>query len=92
MKINSLIDNNMKYFYLPILNSVLIFMVFMYIMISKNINTDALEKCEKLEQQIANQEKIINFLINADRTNSNKNDTIIVNVNEKFNIKIKLEQ
>ena len=75
-------NDDMKYFYLPIANFIGIFMLFMYVMIAKDINTRALEQVEKLEQQVQNQEKMINFLVTADK-NASKSDTIVININKK---------
>jgi copper homeostasis protein CutC len=55
-------------------------MFFVYMMITKDINTRAIEKCEKLETQVENQEKMINFLVGAGIKPSN--DTVTIKSNK----------
>lgn len=63
-------------------NSILIFMFFVYMMITKDINTRAIEKCEKLELQVENQEKMINFLVGVGNIPSN--DTVTTKRNKQY--------
>ena len=73
---------NMKEFstWVILTNSILIFMFFVYMMITKDINTRAIEKCEKLEIQVENQEKMINFLVGVG--NMPSNDTVTIKRNK----------
>lgn len=73
---------NMKEFstWVILTNSILIFMFFVYMMITKDINTRAIEKCEKLETQVENQEKMINFLVGVGNIPSN--DTVTTKRNK----------
>lgn len=73
---------NMKEFstWVILTNSILIFMFFVYMMITKDINTRAIEKCEKLETQVDNQEKMINFLVGVGNIPSN--DTVTTKRNK----------
>lgn len=73
---------NMKEFstWVILTNSILIFMFFVYMMITKDINTRAIEKCEKLELQVENQEKMINFLVGVGNIPSN--DTVTTKRNK----------
>ena len=73
---------NMKEFstWVILTNSILIFMFFVYMMITKDINTRAIEKCEKLEIQVENQEKMINFLVGVG--NMPSNDTVTIKHNK----------
>ena len=73
---------NMKEFstWVILTNSILIFMFFVYMMITKDINIRAIEKCEKLETQVENQEKMINFLVGVGNIPSN--DTVTTKRNK----------
>ena len=73
---------NMKEFstWVILTNSILIFMFFVYMMITKDINTRAIEKCEKLEIQVENQETMINFLVGVG--NMPSNDTVTIKRNK----------
>ena len=73
---------NMKEFstWVILTNSILIFIFFVYMMITKDINTRAIEKCEKLETQVENQEKMINFLVGVGNIPSN--DTVATKRNK----------
>jgi len=55
------------------LNTGLIFLVFMYIFIAKDINTRAYNKTLELEKRVDNQDKIIEAI-------SMQKDTIVVNI------------
>lgn len=55
------------------LNTGLIFLVFMYIFITKDINTKAYNKTLELEKRVDNQDKIIEAI-------SMQKDTIVVNI------------
>lgn len=59
---------------------VIIGMIILLLVFTRALNHTALDKVEELEKRVENQEKMINFLINADRNNC-KPDTIIINVN-----------
>ena len=82
MSNNNQNNGNMKYFYLPIANFIGIFMLAMFVMITRDFNERALEKVEQLELQVQNQEKMINFLVTSDK-NASKSDTIVININKK---------
>ena len=66
----------MKEFIWPALNTALIFMLFMYIFISKDINTQAYNKCIELEQKVSLQEEQCKQLSEI----VTKKDTIVVNI------------
>ena len=55
------------------INTSLIFLVFMYVFLSKDINTRAYDKAVEVEKRVDNQKKIIEAL-------STQKDTIVVNV------------
>ena len=65
----------MKYIW-PLINSLLILMLFMCVGIICHIDKESDDKCEELERRIEMQEKCINYLFCA----QGSNDTIIVNV------------
>jgi hypothetical protein len=68
----------MKYIW-PALNTVLIFMVFMYVFISKDINTKAYDECKVLETQLNEQRELTNKVIEEVA----KKDTVIIYINNK---------
>ena len=55
------------------INTSLIFLVFMYVFLSKENNTKAYDKAVEVEKRVDNQDKIIEAL-------STQKDTIVVNV------------
>lgn len=76
----------------PMIEVVIIAIIILLLIFTRTLNTTALDKVEELEKRVETQEKMINFLVSVDKTQSTKNDTIVVNVNEKFNVRVKLEQ
>ena len=71
---------DIKKIVLPITEIIVIIVIIFLLLLTDSINTTAIEKVEKLEEQVKAQEKMINFLINADQNNCNP-DTIIININ-----------
>ena len=74
------LKEDFKKFIWPMIEVVIIGMIILLLVFTRALNTTALDKVEELEKRVENQEKMINFLINADRNNC-KPDTIIINVN-----------
>ena len=74
------LKDDLKKFIWPMIEVVIIVMVILLLIFTRALNTDAVDKVAELEKRVENQEKMINFLINADRNNC-KSDTIIINVN-----------
>ena len=74
------LKEDFKKFIWPMIEIVIIGMIILLLVFTRALNTTALDKAEELEKRVENQEKMINFLINADRNNC-KPDTIIINVN-----------
>ena len=74
------LKEDFKKFIWPMIEVVIIGMIILLLVFTRAINTTAIDKVEELEKRVENQEKMINFLINADRNNC-KPDTIIINVN-----------
>ena len=68
----------MKYIW-PAFNTIFVFMIFMYVFISKDINTKAYDECKVLEIQLNEQRELTNKLIE----NVAKKDTIIIYINNK---------
>lgn len=66
----------MKYIW-QALNTAFIFMLFIYIFVTKDINTKAYNECKILEIQLNEQQNLTNKLIE----NVAKKDTIIININ-----------
>ena len=67
----------MKYIW-PSLNTVFVLMLFFYVFVTKDINTQAIDKCQEMELKLNEQEKLTNKLI--EETLKNRHDTIIVNI------------
>ena len=86
------LKDDLKKFIWPMIEVVIISMIILLLIFTRALNTTALDKVEELEKRVETQEKMINFLVSVDKTQSTKNDTIVVNVNEKFNVRVKLEQ
>ena len=61
-----------KYFWNGV-NTALIFMLFAYVFITKDINTRAYEKAVEVEKRVDNQDKIIDVI-------STQKDTIVINM------------
>ena len=74
------LKEDFKKFMWPMIEVVVIGMIILLLVFTRALNHTALDKVEELEKRVENQEKMINFLINADRNNC-KPDTIIINVN-----------
>lgn len=74
------LKEDLRKFIWPMIEVVIIGMIILLLVFTRAINTTAIDKVEELEKRVENQEKMINFLINADRNNC-KPDTIIINVN-----------
>ena len=74
------LKDDLKKFMWPMIEVVIIIMIILLLVFTRALNTTALDKAEELEKRVETQEKMINFLINADRNNC-KPDTIIINVN-----------
>ena len=74
------LKDDLKKFIWPMIEVVIIFMIILLLIFTRALNTTALDKVGELEKRVETQEKMINFLINADRNNC-KTDTIIINVN-----------
>ena len=74
------LKEDLRKFIWPMVEIVIIGMIILLLIFTRALNTTALDKVEELEKRVENQEKMINFLINADRNNC-KPDTIIINVN-----------
>lgn len=74
------LKDDLKKFIWPIIEVVIITIIILLLIFTRAINTTALDKVEELEKRVETQEKMINFLVNADRNNC-KPDTIIINVN-----------
>lgn len=66
----------MKNFIWPALNTALIFMLFMYIFISKDINTQAYNKCIELEQSLKETQELTSKALE----NVSQKDTIVINI------------
>lgn len=86
------LKDDLKKFIWPMIEVVIITVIILLLIFTRALNTTALDKVEELEKRVETQEKMINFLVSVDKTQSTKNDTIVVNVNEKFNVRVKLEQ
>ena len=86
------LKDDLKKFIWPMIEVVIIATIILLLVFTRTLNTTALDKVEELEKRVETQEKMINFLVSVDKTQSTKNDTIVVNVNEKFNVRVKLEQ
>ena len=86
------LKDDLKKFIWPMIEVVIITIIMLLLIFTRALNTTALDKVEELEKRVETQEKMINFLVSVDKTQSTKNDTIVVNVNEKFNVRVKLEQ
>lgn len=56
------------------INTVLIFLLFVYLLITKDINTKAYEKAFEVEKRVDNQDKIIDVV-------STQKDTVVINMN-----------
>ena len=65
----------MKYFWNGV-NTSLIFMVFMYVFLTKDFNTKAYDKCIELEKKVELQEERCNHFSDI----AAQKDTIVVNV------------
>lgn len=63
----------------PALNTVMFVMLFFYLFITNDINTRCVEKVEEFELKIDNHEKMIDFLIEANKQKSNR-DTIVITI------------
>ena len=74
------LKEDLRKFIWPMIEVVIILMIIFLLVFTRAINTTAIDKVEELEKRVETQEKMINFLINADRNNC-KPDTIIINVN-----------
>ena len=74
------LKEDLRKFMWPMFEIVIIGMIILLLVFTRALNTTALDKVEELEKRVETQEKMINFLINADRNNC-KPDTIIINVN-----------
>ena len=74
------LKEDLRKFIWPMIEVVVILMIILLLVFTRALNTTALDKVEELEKRVETQEKMINFLINADRNNC-KPDTIIINVN-----------
>lgn len=74
------LKDDLKKFIWPMIEVVIISMIILLLIFTRALNTTALDKVEELEKRVETQEKMINFLVNADRNNC-KPDTIIINVN-----------
>lgn len=74
------LKDDLKKFIWPIIEVVIITIIILLLIFTRALNTTALDKVEELEKRVETQEKMINFLVNADRNNC-KPDTIIINVN-----------
>jgi len=74
------LKEDLRKFIWPMIEVVIIGMIILLLVFTRALNHTALDKVEELEKRVENQEKMINFLINADRNNC-KPDTIIINVN-----------
>lgn len=74
------LKEDLRKFIWPMIEVVIILMIILLLVFTHAINTTAIDKVEELEKRVENQEKMINFLINADRNNC-KTDTIIINAN-----------
>ena len=74
------LKDDLKKFIWPMIEVVIIIMIILLLIFTRALNTDAVDKVAELEKRVEYQEKMINFLINADRNNC-KPDTIIINVN-----------
>ena len=74
------LKEDLRKFMWPMIEVVAIGMIILLLVFTRALNHTALDKVEELEKRVENQEKMINFLINADRNNC-KPDTIIINVN-----------
>lgn len=85
------LKEDLRKFIWPMIEIVVIGMIILFIVFTRALNHTALDKVEELEKRVEYQEKMINFLVSVDKTQSTKNDTIVVNVNEKFNVRVKLE-
>ena len=66
----------MKYFWWPLANTIVMLFMFMYVGITKDINTKALDKCEKLQKELELQEKRVDYLSDL----VGRKDTIVINV------------
>jgi hypothetical protein len=86
------LKEDLRKFMWPMIEVVIILMIILLLVFTRALNTTALDKVEELEKRVETQEKMINFLVSVDKTQPTKNDTIVVNVNEKFNVRVKLEQ
>ena len=74
------LKEDLRKFIWPMIEVVIILMIILLLVFTRAINITAIDKVEELEKRVETQEKMINFLINADRNNC-KPDTIIINVN-----------
>ena len=74
------LKEDLRKFIWPMIEVVIILMIILLLVFTRALNTTAINKVEELEKRVETQEKMINFLINADRNNC-KTDTIIINVN-----------
>ena len=86
------LKEDLKKFIWPMIETIIILIIILLLIFTRALNTTALDKVEELEKRVETQEKMVNFLVSVDKTQSTKNDTIVVNVNEKFNVRVKLEQ
>lgn len=76
------LKEDLKKFIWPMIEVIIILIIILLLIFTRALNTTALDKVEELEKRVETQEKMINFLINADR-NNNKPDTIIININTR---------
>lgn len=74
------LKDDLKKFIWPMIEVVIIAIIILLLIFTRALNTGAVDKVSELEKRVEYQEKMINFLINADRNNC-KPDTIIINVN-----------
>ena len=74
------LKDDLKKFIWPMIEVVIMAIIILLLIFTRALNTTALDKVEELEKRVETQEKMINFLVNADRNNC-KPDTIIININ-----------